>query len=91
MFDNIFGIEAMLFMIHLSDGLEDADKVQEFKDRFVRKMDYTTTMMLARKWNKMTEDGQVNVAIRYMGEYDASRFMMYMDYLAKKIELEEIK
>lgn len=91
MFDKIFGMEAVLFMIHLSDGLEDADKVFEFKERFVNKMNYQTVMLLAKSWAGMTEVGQVKVAVRYIGEYDASRFMMYMDYLSKKIEKGDIK
>lgn len=91
MFDKIFGMEAVLFMIHLSDGLEDADKVFEFKERFVNKMNYTNTMILAKNWSNMTEIGQAKVAIRYMGDNDASRFMMYMDYLSKKIEKGDFK
>jgi len=91
MFDDIFGLEAIMFMIHLSDGLEDADKVGQFREMFVAKMDYPVVMSLARGWKKMRETGQVKVAVRYVGENDASRFLMYMDYLAHKIETGEIK
>lgn len=91
MFDDIFGLEAIMFMIHLSDGLEDADKIGEFREMFVEKMDYHIVMVLARGWSKMTESGQVKVAVRYVGEYNVSRFLMYMDYLSHKIETGEIK
>lgn len=91
MFDNIFGLEAIMFMIHLADGLEDADAIAQFRTRFIRKMDYPIVMALACKWNQMEERNQVKVAVRYMSEDDASRFIMYMDYLSHKIDTGEIK
>lgn len=86
MYDKIFGGEAYLFMIQVSDGTEDVVTVERFRTLLMEKVSYPTLMMIAKVWNTMRETGQVSIACKYVGMNDASRFMMYLDYLSMKVE-----
>lgn len=86
MFDKIFNLEAMLYMINVSGETEDSVTIRAFREYLIERVDGNTIMKIAREWNDMEVDRQISIAFNYVGEAHASRFAMYLDYLSVKIE-----
>lgn len=90
-FDNIFGAEAVMAMIELSEGTEDSDTIQKFRDKLVHRVSYQTLLKIAEEWQGLSLKEQVETAVFRMEESHASRFMLYMDYLSEKITKKDVE
>lgn len=90
-FDEIFGAEAVMVMIELSEGTEDGDTIQEFRDKLIHRVSYQTLLKIAEEWKNLSWKKQVDTAVFRMEESHASRFMLYMDYLSEKITKKDVE
>lgn len=84
---NFTGEDAINGIINLSksednDGetSEDYVVVHKFLSH-VKRLNFEDIMQVAVNWDILEDETQMSLAVGYAGDYSASRFAMYMDYL----------
>jgi hypothetical protein len=91
MWENILTYELGLYMIKVTGQTEDDESVYNyFKFIQNRIEDVNIVKALARQWKSYDTMKQTSLSIRYAGMYNASRFIIMMDYLANKAEKGEL-
>lgn len=85
LWDTVTGQDAIDFIIEISkdeDGEPTEDIVTVTKFLYhIKRIDFDKIAEVAVNWHLLNELDQSKLAIGYAGEYSASRFVMYMDYL----------
>lgn len=79
--NELFTTEAIIFMQTISD--EEEDLINAFFES-LSEGSYFEIKTLATNWHTYTEQGQVRLAFSKVGEFHASRFLLFMDYLSLK-------
>lgn len=98
MWDKLFTLESVEFIKRVSGdkealnehGEEEGlilDMYSEMKDKI---KDYKVLVILATQWHVYTSAQQVSLAVHHIGEKDASRFIMFMDYLSIRYKKGEL-
>lgn len=96
MWDKILNQALALYMTMVTgkdgDRTEDATTISYFFDHVKTHVkDYKVVIVMATEWDKYEEAKQVGIAIHYVGEHHASRFIIMMDYLNQKFKKGELK
>lgn len=91
MWEKIFTVEALQTMIDLSEETEDFKTLEKFVEKIIINNDYRVVVVLATQWESLKEDKQVSIAVNSVGENDASRFMILLDFLADKFKKGELQ
>lgn len=86
MWDKILTMEAISFLIQVSDETEDDESIGQFILFLKKNIDYKVVVMMATQWAGYDDEKQANLAIHTVGIHHASRLIMLMDYLALKYE-----
>lgn len=86
MWDRLFSVEAIAFMRKLDE--EDESILQFFSELKTKK--YSDIQKIVLNWHTYEEDQQVGYAIYHVGEFHASRFLMFVDYLSMKYQRGEM-
>lgn len=60
---------------------EEEHKIEEFFDMIRESMSLDEFETVLRVWNQQDDRKQMDIATRYIGVYNISRFLMMMDYL----------
>lgn len=85
LWNNVTGEDAVDFIIKVSkdeDGEATEEVVTVTKFLYhVKRLDFEKIMEVAVNWHLLSELDKSKLAIGYAGEYSASRFSMYIDYL----------
>jgi hypothetical protein len=94
MWGRLLSQDALFFIVETAEkeAGEDGDKVIAFFENLKeRVIDYKVIVVLATVWKSLNDTQQANQAVTHAGMYDASRFIILMDYLAMKFEKGELK
>lgn len=97
MWSKLLNIETVAFIKKASgdgdnENGEDNKSIYDFFKAVIKKVkDYKILVIMAIKWDTYEDIKQANIAVKYMGWEDASRFIMLMDYLSEKFKKGELK
>lgn len=75
----------------MGDESEEYENISEFFEHLKSRTNYKSIVILATQWIKYEEKKQVALAVNFVGEYHASRFIILMDYLAYRFAKGELK
>ncbi len=86
LWSRVTGADTLKNMIKMSK-----DEDNEFTENYVYihkflshviSLNYSTVINQAKKWGVLSEKEQIDFAINQVGEYSASRFIIFMDYVS---------
>jgi hypothetical protein len=86
MWDKIFKLEVIDLIIRLSEQTEDKNTIKQFREFVEAELDYKTVVVSAMQWHMHDDVRQANLAIHYVGEFHASRYVLLMDSLSRLIK-----
>ena len=84
LWNKIFQPDLYEFMSEVSDESEDEASINKFREHCNKKIDCKAMVILATKWSEYDMFQQVQFAIHYAGEEEASRLMMLLDFMYMK-------
>jgi len=88
MWDRILNAETSLYMQEMAKIDEELGEESELIKRFFARLkdrtDYKSIVMTAMHWKMLDDFKQAKLAIEFVGEDDASRFIILMDFLAER-------
>lgn len=90
--ERILNPETMLYVIEMGKrefgddednlGGDEEKHILAFFEVLKEKTDYKSVVVMATQWITFSEAKQVALSIETVGEYNASRYMMLLDFLA---------
>lgn len=90
MWERVLTEDVLLKMINmLDDETEDLESMNKFVEHLSAHVEYAEAIGMALKWKNYSEFNQLDIAISEVGEEDASRFMLLMDYMSDELEYKE--
>lgn len=98
MWDKLLTLESVEFIKRVSGdkailnefGEEERLILEMYSSMKDRVKDYKVLVILATQWDSYTGSQQANLAVHHLGLYHASRFIMFMDYLAIRFKKGEL-